>query len=212
MTVKIDPGLSGEAQPDSRFGYHPGIAQALRTAGWASLIALVATAGWFGFLQLTGNVHAVVAGQFYRSAQPTADDIAKYKHQYGIKTIVNLCGKNTGRAWYDSEVATAARLGITLIDFGMSAGQMLAQQDAAKLVSIFETARAPIFVHCQAGADRSGLAAALYVAAVSKQGEAAAEAQLSMCYGHVGLPYLSRSHAMDETWEVLEPWLGFPDS
>ncbi|MFD2031462.1 tyrosine-protein phosphatase [Ancylobacter dichloromethanicus] len=46
-------------------------------------------------------------------------------------------------------------------------------------------AKKPILIHCQAGADRSGLASALYLAAIKKNSaEAEAEAQLSIRYGH----------------------------
>ncbi len=70
----------------------------------------------------------------------------------------------------------------------------------------------PLLIHCLAGADRTGLASALYVAGVEGRGELAAEWQLSIAYGHVGVPVLSRAWAMNQTWEKMEAWLGFPDS
>ncbi|MDO5706646.1 MAG: hypothetical protein Q4G49_16470 [Paracoccus sp. (in: a-proteobacteria)] len=67
-------------------------------------------------------------------------------------------------------------------------------------------------IHCKSGADRTGLAAALYVAGIAKGGEFAAEWQLSPRYGHIGIPWLSRAWPMDLTWEAMEPALGFPES
>ena len=61
------------------------------------------------------------------------------------------------------------------------------------------------------GYDRTGLASALYVASIAKGGEEAAEGQLSLRFGHVSLPFVPE-YAMDQTWESLEPWLGFGDS
>jgi uncharacterized protein (TIGR01244 family) len=182
--------------------------QAARAIGSAMLLLAVAVGGYLGALQLTGNFHTVIAGTLYRSAQPAAKDIADYRKTYGIKTIVNLRGENIGSPWYDAEVAKAKQLGIAHINFRMSARRELTQAEAADLIAILEQAEKPVLIHCQAGADRSGLASALYVAAVAKLGEEAAEQQISIRYGHVSLP-ITAAYAMDRTFEALEPWLGF---
>jgi uncharacterized protein (TIGR01244 family) len=185
--------------------------RALRVVAGVTLIASVSIGGYLGGLQLTGNFHPVVAGQVYRSAQPSAEDIAYYAKKYAIRTIINLRGDNTGSSWYDAEIAQAKTLGITHVNFGMYASRELTQAEAAALIGILEHAEKPVLIHCKSGADRSGLASALYVAAVAKLGEAAAEAQISIRYGHISLP-LSEAYAMDRTFEALEPWLGFHDS
>lgn len=182
-----------------------------RTIGGVVLALALCGGGYLGALQLTGNFHPVVPGSLYRSAQPTTADIAHYRKTYGIKTIINLRGENAGSPWYDAEIAEAKQLGIAHVDFGMSAGRELTRTEAADLVAILERAEKPVLIHCKAGADRSGLASALYVAAVAKLGEAAAEHQISIRYGHISLP-VSATYAMDRTFEALEPWLGFPDS
>lgn len=183
-----------------------------KRAAWAVgsvvLVLALVVGGYLGGLQLTGNFHPVVANEVYRSAQPTATDIARYQKTYGIKTIINLRGENTGSLWYDAEIAEAKQLGITHVDFRMSARQELSQAEAAELIGVLAQAEKPVLIHCKAGADRSGLAAALYVAAVAKLGEAAAEEQISIRYGHISLP-VSATYAMDRTFEALEPWLGF---
>jgi protein tyrosine/serine phosphatase len=74
-----------------------------------------------------------------------------------------------------------------------------------------QTAEKPILIHCKAGSDRTGLAAALYVAAVAKGGERKAEGQMSIAYGHFGIPF-SPTYAMEETFEAIEAELGFPNS
>lgn len=162
-------------------------------------------------LQLNGNFHVVSDGEAYRSAQPTPTQIDAYSSRYGIRTIVNLRGASRNAAWYKAEVSEAARLGITLVDFRMSAGKQLSQAEAAQLIAILEKAQKPILIHCKAGADRSGLVSALYLAAVKKAGEKAAESQISLRYGHFSLPFVS-TYAMDRTFEFLEPSLGFFNS
>lgn len=183
----------------------------IRAIGGAVLVLFLAVGGYLGALQLTGNLHAVVDGALYRSAQPSAADIAHYQKTHGIKTIINLRGENSGSPWYDAEIAEAKQLGITHVDFRMSAKRELTQAEAAKLIAILDRAEKPVLIHCKAGADRSGLASALYMAAVAKLGEDAAERQISIRYGHISLP-ISSTYAMDRTFETLEPWLGFPDS
>jgi protein tyrosine/serine phosphatase len=129
--------------------------------------------------------------------------------KYGIRTIINLRGEQPSEDWYRGEVTEARRLGIEHIDFKMSAHHVLSQEDSERLIAIMMDAPKPILVHCKAGADRTGLASALYLAAVAKAGEEPAEAQISLRYGHISLS-VSPSYAMDETFEELEPWLGFP--
>jgi protein tyrosine/serine phosphatase len=178
----------------------------------ALLVATLGLGGYVGYLQLSGNVHSVVAGEIYRSAQPSTAQLTAYASRYGLRTIVNLRGANSGRPWYDREVAASAHLGVAHVDFRMSASRELTQAEAERLLAILNAADKPLLIHCQSGADRSGLAAALYLAAIARHGEAAAEGQLSIRYGHIGLPHVSSAYAMDRTWETLEPWLGLAGS
>jgi protein tyrosine/serine phosphatase len=164
----------------------------------------VSCAAYAGFLQATGNFHSVIAGQFYRSAQPTSEELASYVRTHGIKTVINLRGTYPGTAWYDDEVTTAQSLGITHIDFGMSASKAISPERAQRLVELMASAPKPILIHCLSGADRSGLAAALYVRKIAGLDEARAEGQLSFYYGHVGIPVVSTAYAMDRSWEDIE--------
>ncbi|ODA66306.1 hypothetical protein A7A08_02704 [Methyloligella halotolerans] len=183
----------------------------VRRLSIAGLVLIGLLGAYAGMLELSGNFRGVVPGEFYRSGQPTPDDIARYQRSHGIKTIINLRGKNVGRSWYDAEVEASKKLGIEHLDFRMSSKRELTQEQAATLIAMMEKAPKPLLIHCYSGADRSGLAAALYIAAVAKQGEIRAEAQLTPVFGHWPIPFLA-SYAMDETFEALEPWLGFPDS
>ena len=159
----------------------------------------------------TGNFHEVVKGEFYRSAQPTAHDLERYVARYGIKSVINLRGGNVGDAWYNEELAAAKTLGLTHIDFRMKAAHELTKEDAIQLMKLMREAPKPLLIHCRSGADRTGLAAAFYVAAIAKGGEEAAERQLWMHYGHLPF-YFNDAAAMDRTFERLEPYLGFNGS
>lgn len=176
--------------------------------GFPVFAAALLVGAYVGFLQLAGNFHVVLPGELYRSAQPSARDLESMTLQYGIKTVVNLRGASTGSKWYDSETATARRLNLTHVDFEMRAGRELLRDQAQQLIRILRDSPKPILIHCKAGADRSGLASALYLAAIAGKGEAAAEGQISLYYGHFSLP-ISKAYAMDRSFESLEPMLGF---
>lgn len=160
---------------------------------------------YLGGLQLFNNFHAVVPNELYRSAQISASEIEKYSKRYGIKTIINLRGENLGKDWYDEEVAAAKRNNIKHIDFRMSSKRELTKDRALKLIALMKNAQKPILLHCHSGADRTGLASALYLAAIKKESEFISELELSIIYGH----FLFGARAMDSTFETLEPTLGY---
>ncbi|SDP43465.1 Tyrosine phosphatase family protein [Phyllobacterium sp. YR620] len=186
-------------------------AKHLMTTIAAVIIVAVAAAGYYGVARLDGNFHTTIPGELYRSAQLNPAQLVSYHATYGIKTIVNLRGEHDGQGWYDKEVAESARLGINHLNFPMSSRKQLSQEEAEALLSMLKKAQKPILIHCEGGADRSGLAAALYVAAIAHGTEAQAEAQMSIEYGHISLS-VNPAFAMDRTFEALEPWLGFPNS
>ena len=175
------------------------------------LIGASVMGGYLYTLQYKGNVHAVVAGQAYRSNQPDPARIAALQKLYGIKTIINLRGAEPGSKWYDEEIAAAETLGINHVNFGMSSRRALDLAQTRELIALMQNAEKPVLIHCKSGADRTGLAAALYVAAIAKDSERKAERQLSIAYGHFGFP-LSPTYAMDKTFEAIEAELGFTGS
>lgn len=167
------------------------------------LLVLVAIAAAdAGMVLLTNNFHTVVAGSVYRSAQPSRTDLEKYHQQLGIRSVVNLRGINANARWYRDEVNTTKSLGIELINFAMSAKHRMSQARARELIQVLARAPKPMLIHCNGGADRTGLAASLYLAGVAKIPEEEAEGQLSILYGHFAL--ISSASAMDDSFEDIE--------
>lgn len=150
-------------------------------------------------LQL-GNFHAVVPQELYRTAQPDGHDLARYREKYGIQSVLNLRGGNAGDGWYNEEFEASKQLGIKLIDFRMKAARELTAEQVASLLEVMKNAPKPMLIHCRSGADRTGLAAALYLKHIAGRSEAEASYQLSLRYGH--LPFWwTDAQAMDRTWE-----------
>jgi protein tyrosine/serine phosphatase len=180
----------------------------LRLAVWW----IGAAAGLYaGFLVINGNFHSVLAGQLYRSAQPSAEQIAAWHERYGIATIINLRGPHPNEDWYRLERSAAREFGITMVDYPLTGKRDLTSAQIEELLAILSDVRPPVLIHCRNGADRSGLVSALYVAAVAHGSEFYAELQLTPLYGHLPLWFLPY-FAMDRTFETAEPRLGFPDS
>jgi len=183
----------------------------LALAGTGLAALLVAALGWAAWLQVTGNVHEVRRGELYRSAQLAPDQLARVIDREHIASILNLRGRSETDDWWIAETAMARQKGTVHADFAMSASAMPPPERLAALVALMRSLPKPILIHCHAGSDRTGLAAALYLAAIDGDDEETAEAQLSFRFGHVGLPF-SQAWPMDQTWERLEASLGFEGS
>jgi protein tyrosine/serine phosphatase len=101
------------------------------------------------------NLHRV-APNFYRSAQPTADGFRALKAKYGLRTVISLRDFHT-----DESLVTG--LNLRLFRVGMHAWH-IEQEDLAIALHDLVTSmqRGPTLLHCQHGADRTGVVTALY--------------------------------------------------
>jgi protein tyrosine phosphatase (PTP) superfamily phosphohydrolase (DUF442 family) len=165
------------------------------------VLCLLLPLGWVGWLQASGNFHSVIEGEMYRSAQPSETELEAWVRAKGIRSVLNLRGASE-QDWYGPELDASRRLGIVHADFSMRASARLPAARARELVALMQSLPKPLLIHCKAGADRTGLAAALYLAATGR-GESSAENQLSFRYGHVSLPS-SKAWPMDESWQAIK--------
>ncbi len=130
-----------------------------RWVGASAAILATAAAGliWgprYYSRHVLGNFREVVPGVVYRSAQPTADQLARWQHQYGLKTVINLRGVDTDD--YAEEKRATAERGLTQIDIAWPQHRFLASSDVAELLKALDGAPRPVLVHCAGGVDRSG--------------------------------------------------------
>ncbi len=112
-------------------------------------------ASWATPLQRKGlpNLHQVTPA-LYRGAQPTAVGMRQLKAM-GIKTVLNLRSFNSDR----EEIRGT---GLAYEHIAMKAWHP-EREDIIRFLQITtDTDRQPIFVHCQHGADRTGLMCAVY--------------------------------------------------
>lgn len=163
-------------------------------------LTVALTVGWVGLLRFGGNFHAVEEGVLYRSAQLSFEQFEHRIRFYGIKTVVNLRGENTDKEWYRAELKAASATMVQHIDFRLSAVHEVSDEKLERLAELLQNAPKPILVHCEAGADRSGLASALFELVIAKRPVSIARSQLSLRYGH--FPWFgNRTVAMDNSFE-----------
>jgi protein tyrosine/serine phosphatase len=165
-------------------------------------IIMVLVAARLYYLEEQGNFHPITRGIAYRAAQLDRDELEYYCNTYGIRSVLNLRGRKDGEKWYQEEVDTCRKLGVSHYDLGLSADKEPSPTQVAALIHLFGTAPRPVLVHCQGGADRSGLAAALWRMVVDRAPKSDAVKQLSIRYGHV--PF-GPTQVLDDFLERWEP-------
>ncbi len=146
---------------------------------------------WAQPVKLDGvpNLHKI-SGKLYRSAQPSAEGMKKLK-ELGIKTIINLRSFHTDK----DEIEDSGT------DFNYERIYMKAwhpeKEDVIKFLKIVaDPEKAPVLVHCQHGADRTGTMCAIYRIVI--EGWAKEEALKEMTDGEYGF---------HEIWQNLEPFI-----
>jgi len=101
------------------------------------------------------NLHQV-AGNFYRSAQPDAQGFKTLAAQYGVKTVISL------RAFNSDEPLTRG-LNLRLARFKIHTWHIEREDVVGALRTLRQAVKeGPVLLHCQHGADRTGLITALY--------------------------------------------------
>jgi uncharacterized protein (TIGR01244 family) len=111
------------------------------------------------------NFGAVRRGVLYRSAQPSAHQVAVLSARHGIKTIINLrpTTEDADDGWYEAEREAARRLGIRLVNLPVRAGCIPTDTDVAEFLAICRDGENhPILLHCEAGQARTGYLAAIW--------------------------------------------------
>ena len=124
-----------------------------------------------------------IAPGVWRSNQPSPKRLDVYR-KMGIKTVLNLRGQ-TSRSPYLFEEVACRELGLKLINHKLSARKLVGKKELLSLLDTFETIEKPFVMHCKSGADRAGLAAALYLLHIEGASIKEAKKQLSFKYIHL---------------------------
>jgi protein tyrosine/serine phosphatase len=97
--------------------------------------------------------------RLYRGAQPTSEGFTNLRN-LGIDTIVRLSLGEEGAAREQSEVEA---LGMQFVGIPWSSQESPTPEQVTAFFEVFDDpGHARVFVHCKAGADRTGVMIALY--------------------------------------------------
>lgn len=109
---------------------------------------------WATLINSNMNLYEVDDG-FYRSEQPAKDDLEQIR-ALGIKTIISLRGFHSDEHIITDPDITLIR--IPIHTWNISDKDVIAALDAIQQARL----QGPVLLHCQHGADRTGLISAMY--------------------------------------------------
>jgi len=99
-----------------------------------------------------------VSNDLYRGAQPTAEGVKRLE-KLGIKTVINLRPFHSDRSELKGAALSYEHIRMTTWN--------VEDKDVMRFLKIVtDPDRAPVFVHCQHGADRTGTMCAIYRIAI----------------------------------------------
>ncbi len=140
-----------------------------------------------------------IAPGVWRSNQPSQNRLKQYKAM-GIRTVLNLRGV-TDRSPYLFEEEACRELGMQMVNHRLSARSLVRAKVLLSLLDTFEKIDKPFVMHCKSGADRAGLASALYLLHIEGASIAEARKQLSFKYIHIRA---SKTGVLDHVLDAYE--------
>ncbi|WP_159346841.1 tyrosine-protein phosphatase [Roseomonas harenae] len=130
------------------------------------------------------NWGVVVPGRLYRSNHPSPWQLRDAARRVGLKTVINLRGERVDCGSDALSRAEAARLGLAHVDAPFESRGAPHRDRILRLAGIFAEMAEPALLHCKSGADRTGLAAGVFLLLEGGTSEAAL-GQLHWRHGHV---------------------------
>lgn len=151
-----------------------------------------------GWLRTRWSNEGQIAEGVYRSNHPTAQDLARWKAR-GIVEVISL--RPAQEAPHAFEVEACEALGLTLRNASLMTRKPPRAVGLLRLLDTFDTIQKPALIHCKSGADRTGLAAAMW--AIHIEGRPVAEAKRALSFRHLHIR-ASKTGVLDRFLEAYE--------
>lgn len=136
-----------------------------------------------GILRVPWTNLAQIAPGVWRSNQPSPARIARYKRM-GIERIISLRGFGEN-SYTLLERAACEKHGIEFIVTAFHARRAPPRDKLLRVIELMETTPKPFLLHCKSGADRAGLASAIYLLQVEGRPLDEARKMLSLRFLHL---------------------------
>lgn len=130
------------------------------------------------------NWGVVAPGRLYRSNHPSPFQMRLAVKGTGIRSLINLRGHRESCGSDALGRAMAAELGLEHVDAPLESRGAPHKDRLLRLAEIFARLPEPVLIHCKSGADRTGLAAGVWLLLQGESVEVAMR-QLSWRHGHV---------------------------
>lgn len=168
------------------------------------MLAVLAVAVGYEAWRVYGgtNDHEVIPGRVYRSAQMSEGELTRFAERHGIRTVLNLRGTAPwDDQWYQPECRATIAAGISQEDVTLSAQTLPFPSELRKVVEVLDRTEYPVLFHCNKGADRTGLVAAVALLLYTDATLDEARRQLWPRYGHWPV---ARTIAIDQFFDLYQ--------
>jgi hypothetical protein len=165
-----------------------------KTAAVAALLCAISVCWVIRRPLFLGNLGVVDPGRVVRSAQPTTA-LSRWARDFQLRSILNLRGGSPADWWYEAEVHRALENRISYYDLPLSATRRPTRRQLLTLIDLLQQCPYPLLIHCKSGADRTGLASALYLMVRRDEPPERARSAFSIGYGHIPLFGTEQLHA-----------------
>jgi protein tyrosine phosphatase (PTP) superfamily phosphohydrolase (DUF442 family) len=109
------------------------------------------------------NWGAVEEGRLYRSNHPLPWQLRQAARRSGLRTVINLRGERETCGSDRLGRAEAAALGLAHVDAPFESRGAPHRDRVLRLAEIYRAMAEPALIHCKSGADRTGLAAGIWL-------------------------------------------------
>lgn len=130
--------------------------------------------------------------------------LSRTLHDRGIKTVLNLRGINAHEGWYRDERDATLAAGATQVDVSLSSCVWMSRAQLLALIDILDSSQYPVLIHCEWGAERTGLVSAFVE--LLREGSTIDDARNQFALKYLYLP-VGDGKIMSEMIEQYDRWL-----
>ncbi len=169
------------------------------------LLLLLCIASLTSCRQTTASPVTIVdEGKFFRSGQPSKNELDNLIRTKGIRTVINLRGTHPGQKWFDDEFNLTETKQVRFISLDFELNHLPHRRTLRQYLDAIENSPKPILIHCDNGVERTGEAAAIYELAINKKTKAEAMVMLSSAYNYDESDDPTKKHFIEKVWQNEE--------